>query len=117
METNLLPEAKGNRTRGWVLIVLGLLLTIGMAGITFYVWQAVHSQGQPGGTPRWTGGTAMTARTFQLFATLIGFGVICLATGIFQVRTGRRNMGLVVLLLLLVGVMIFLGKEIMQLAG
>ena len=114
METNLTPEAKSNRTRGWLLIVLGLMLSFAMAGLSFYLWRTIHYPGQSGGTSRWTGGTEMTDRTFQLFGTIFVFGLVCLATGIFQVRTGRRNLIFLVLLLLLVGLMILLGSQIMQ---
>jgi hypothetical protein len=110
METNLTTEAKSNRTRGWLLIVLGLMLSCAMAGISFYLWQTIHYPGQS----RWSGSAEMTARTFQLFGTIFVFGLVCLATGIFQVRTGRRNMIAVAFLLLLVGIMIFLGNQIMQ---
>ena len=115
METSLTPEAKSNRTRGWLLIVLGVMLSLGMAGLSFYLWRTIHHPGQSGGTSRWTGNAEMTDRTFQLFGTIIVFGLVCLGTGLFQVRTGRRNMILVVLLLLLVGLMFFLGNQIMQL--
>jgi len=116
METNLTREAKSNRTRGWLLIVLGLMLSIGMAGLSFFLWRTIHYLGQSGSTSRWTGSAEMTARTFQLFGTIFVFGLVCLATGVFQVRTGRRNVISLVLLLLLVGLMIVLGNQIMQLA-
>jgi MFS family permease len=115
METSLTPEAKTNRTRGRLLIVLGLMLSLGMAGISFYLWRTIHYPGQSGSTSRWTGSAEMTARTFQFFGTIFAFGLVCLATGVFQVKTGRRNMIAVALLLLLVGLMIFLGNQIMQL--
>lgn len=117
METNPTPVAKGNRARGWLLIVLGLLLSIGMAGLSLFLWRTLHFQGQKGGTARWTGSAEMTARTFQLFGTIFAFGLVCLATGVFQIRTGRRNVVLVVLLLLLAGVMILLGSQIMRLGS
>ncbi len=116
METNPTPETKSNRTRGWLLIVIGAMLSLAMAAISFFLWRAIHYPGQSGGTSRWTGSTEMTARTFQLFGTVFIFGLVCVATGIFQVRTGRRNGIAVALLLLLVGLMIFLGNQIMQLA-
>ena len=114
METNLPPEAKGNRMRGWLLVALGPMLSLAMAGLSFYLWRTIHFPGQSGGASRWTGSAEMTARTFQLFGTIFVFGLACLATGIFQVRTGRRNVISVVLLLLLVGLMFFLGNQIMQ---
>jgi hypothetical protein len=116
MESNPTPEAKSNRTRGWLLVVIGLILSIAMAGLSLFLWRTIHLPGQLGGTSRWTGSAEMTARTFQLFGTISVFALVCLTSGIFQIRTGRRNMTTVVVLLLLFGVMIFLGNQIMQLA-
>ena len=116
MESNLTAEAKSNRARGWVLIALGPMLSIAMAVISFYLWRTIHYQGQLGSTSRWNGSSEMTARTFQLFGTIFVFGLVCVAAGIFQLRTGRRNVIFLILLLVLVGVMFLLGRQVMQLA-
>src|SRR5450432_804150 len=116
MESNLTPETKSNRARGWVLIILGPMLCVAMAVIPFTIWRTIHYQGQLGSTSRWNGSAEMTARTFQLFGTIFIFGLVCLGAGIFQLRTGRRNMIFLVALLVLVGVMILLGRDVMQLA-
>ena len=84
METSLTPEAKSNRTRGKLLIVLGLMLSLGMAGLSFYLWRTIHHPGQSGDTSRWTGSPEMADRTFQLFGTIFAFGLVCLAAGLFQ---------------------------------
>ena len=115
MESNPSPKVRSNRTRGWLLIVIGPLLSVAMAGLSFYLWRTIHYPGQLGGTSRWTGSAEMTARTFQIFGAIFAFGIVCLATGIFQVKTGRRNVAFLVLLLLLVGLMVFLGRQIVQL--
>ena len=117
MESNLTPEARSNRARGWALIVLGPILCVAMAVNSFLIWRAMHSQGPLGSTSRWTGSQELTARTFQLFGTIFVFGLVCVAAGIFELRTGRRNMLLVLVLLVLVGLMFFFGRQIMQLAG
>ncbi len=116
MEPNISPEARSNRARGWVLIVLGPMLCLAMAVISFSIWRTIHFQGQLGSTSRWNGSAEMTARTFQLFGTIFVFGLVCVGAGIYQLRTGRRNLIFVVALLVLVGVMIFLGRNVMQLA-
>ena len=116
MESNLLLETRVPRAAGWVLVILGPSLSIAMAVISFYLWRTIHYQGQLGSTSRWNGSPEMTARTFQLFGTIFVFGLVCLAAGIFQLRTGRRNVTFLVLLLVLVGVMFLLGRQVMQLA-
>jgi hypothetical protein len=116
MESNLTPGTKGTRGAGWVLVILGPLLSVAMAVIAFFLWRTIHYPGQLGNTTRWTGGPEMTARTFQLFCTIFFFGLGCILAGIFQIRTGRRSIVLVVIMLLLVGVMFYLGRQITRLA-
>jgi hypothetical protein len=116
METNLTQTAKMIRIWGWVLSFLGVLLCIAMAGLSFYLWRTIQYPGQSGGTAHWTGSAAMTTRTFQLFGTVFVFGLVSLVGGIVQARSGRRNGIFLVLMLLLVGVMFFLGKQIVQMA-
>src|SRR6266851_537212 len=64
MDPNSPPEAKGNRARGWILVVLGPVLSIAMAVISFYLWQIIYHPGQPGGHSRWTGSHEMTFNAF-----------------------------------------------------
>jgi magnesium-transporting ATPase (P-type) len=107
-------DEKSNRARGWVLVILGPVLSLSMAVIAYYLWRVIHYQSLPGSTSRWTGSHEMTVNAFSLFGTIFAFGLVCTASGIFMIRTGRRNVIFLVLILLLVGVMIYFGNGVMQ---
>lgn len=95
-------------------MVLGPLLSAGMAVLIFWLWNVLRTQNLPGATSRWTGSHAMTVDTFSLFATILVFGLVCSGAGIYQIRTGRRHWAFIVAILLLVAVMIYFGYSIMQ---
>ena len=114
MSLNPAPDAKGNRARGWVLVILGPVLSLAMAVIAFYLWRVIHYQSLPGSTSHWTGSHAMTVNTFSLFATIFVFGLLCTGAGAFMIRTGRRNVIFLVLILVLFGLMFYFGNGVMQ---
>jgi hypothetical protein len=103
-----------SRIRGWLLIVLGTCLIVGMALIAAFLALTIAHNSQPGGA-HWTGSPEMTVRTFELLATVFTFGAVAVAGGIFQLRRDRPSWLAMVLLLGLVVVMCFLGRDIMQL--
>ena len=107
-------DAQGNRARGWILLVLGPLLSAGMAALSLWLWRVIHAQSLPGATAHWSGSHEMTVNAFSLFATIFVFGLVCTGAGLFQVRTGRRHWAFIVALLLLVAAMIYFGYGIMQ---
>lgn len=76
----------GNRRRGWVLIVLGVLLIVGMGFVTLKLGPSMLHQ-EPGFT-----GTVKQGQTYlTLFGLVILFGVNALIGGIRMARTGRRS--------------------------
>ena len=110
------PEmvSKLSRIRGWLLILLGTCLIVGMALIAAFLASTIAHNGQPGGT-HWSGSHEMTVSTFELLATVFIFGAVAVAGGIFQLRRGRPSWLAMVVLLGLVVVMCVLGRDIMQL--
>jgi hypothetical protein len=114
MASNSPADAKGNRVRGWILAVLGPILSVAMAVIGFNLWRIIHYPGQLGSHSRWHGSEAMTFNAFALFATIFVFGLICTVAGIFQIRSGRKNLVFLILILALFGVMIYFGNGVMQ---
>lgn len=105
--------AKFTRVRGWVLIVLGSLLSVGISVIAAWLGSTIWGAQQPGGR-RWTGSHDFTVTVFELFAAVFAFGLVALGGGIFQVRRSRASVLAVVLMLALAVVMIFLGAQIMN---
>jgi hypothetical protein len=85
-----------------------------MAVIGAFLALTIAHNDRPGGT-HWTGSNEMTVRTFELFATVFVFGAVAVVGGTFQLRHGRPSSLAIIVLLGLVVVMCFLGREIMQL--
>ena len=110
------PISTVARVRGWLLILLGSCLSIGLAAITVYLSLTILHNDQPGGT-HWTGSHEMTVKVFSLFATIFVFGLVAIGAGIFQLQRGRPNWLALGILAGLVLVMYLLGQSIMQTKG
>jgi hypothetical protein len=99
------------RVRGWVLIIVGTTLSIGMAGLAVYLWAVIYNEGPGGAT--WSGSHDFTVHTLELFGVVFLFGLIGTAAGIYQLREGRTSKVSIVLLIILVGIMLYLGRQLM----
>lgn len=104
-------RAQGVRRRGWVLIVLGFLLVGMMGTITFLVAPSMLSSGAPAGT-RFTGTPEQAILILGLFGIVIVFGLTCIASGLWQIVTGRRNIWIVVMILGLTFLLIVAGGAV-----
>lgn len=111
METAI--ASKISRIRGWVLVIIGPLLSLGIAAVAAYLTWAIFHKDRPDG-PHWTGSHDFTVRVFGLFAVIFVFGLVALAGGIFQLRRGRASKLVIVAMLLLVAVMFLLGLGIVN---
>ena len=80
------------RILGWVSVACGLFLMAFMGYITMAMYPTLINAGvDMGESGRWNG-TAEQARTvLNLFYTVIGFGALATAAGIWMVVTGRRH--------------------------
>ena len=117
-DTALCPECEGRmfsassvRSRGWVLIVIGVVLTIFMGVIIIYQAGVVYRSGEPGARVRYTGGTAMMWAMFGILGLVFSFGVSAIVNGIWMVLYGKRNGNLASIFLGLyavLGVVVFL---------
>lgn len=76
------------RITGGILLAAGLVLSGGMGWLIFWLQNVIAN---PGASGRWNGGPEFTAATFQLFYSILFFGVASLGAGLFQTVTGRRN--------------------------
>jgi asparagine N-glycosylation enzyme membrane subunit Stt3 len=114
MET--VVASKISHIRGWILIILGSLLTVGIAGIAAFLASTIAHH-DAGNSTRWTGSHDFTVTVFELFAAIFVFGLAALGGGIFQLRRGRPSKLAMLGMLILVVVMFFLGKGIMSEPG
>jgi len=79
------------RITGWILIGLGVFLTVFMGWITIVVINIMIHSGDPDATTRFTGGPGMKAFTFGVFGVVIAFGLLAILNGAWQVRYSKRN--------------------------
>lgn len=79
------------RIAGWVLIGIGIFLTILMGWIAVLVINIMIHSNDPDATSRFTGGPVMKAFTLGIFGVVISFGLLSILTGCWQVRYSKRN--------------------------
>ena len=108
---------RANRIRGWLLIIIGLGLSVAMVVIAANLYQTIAFPNLPGNHSRWHGSPEFTRMTFELFGTIFLFGLACFGSGTLQAITGRRHWAMVVPILLLVPVIIYLGHWIITSNG
>ena len=79
------------RRRGWFLIGIGMFLTVFMGYIAIVVIRIMLNSNDPDATTRFTGGPMMIAFTLGVFGVVIGFGLLSILTGAWQVRYRKPN--------------------------
>jgi len=107
---NWMRKAQRIRRRGWVLIFLGLLLVVMMVTITAFVAPIMLSAGGPDNTTHFTGTSQQAMLILGLFGLIMVFGVVCIANGIWQIATGRRNIWIMVVVFALAFLLILAAK-------
>jgi hypothetical protein len=108
-----MPRAQGIRRRGYVLIVLGLLLVAMMGTITFLTAPTMLSRRAPSGAG-FTGTPEQALLILGLFGIVIIFGITCIGSGLWQIVTGRRSIWIVVIVLGLTFLLIVAGSAVMR---
>jgi hypothetical protein len=94
-----MPKAQSLRRRGWILIVLGLLLVGMMGAITFALAPSMLSSGTAGNS--FMGTPEQAYLVLGLFAVIITFGFASMFSGIWQIVTGRRNIWIIIVIVIL----------------
>lgn len=95
------------RIAGWVSIACGLFLIVMMGYITLAMSPTLtHAGVDMGESGRWNGTAEQGRMVLNLFYTVIGFGVLATAAGVWQVVTGRRHILIMIITLLAAGVLI-----------
>lgn len=84
-------SSRNIRTRGWVLLVLGLFLVLFMGTITWNMLPTLLYPERAIADGRFTG-TPEQAHTFlNLFLLVILFGALGTANALYMIATGRQN--------------------------
>ena len=100
------------RTRGWVLVALGLFLVLFMGAIAWNLYPSIAAPGVEAGGTTYTGTAEDTQFVLGIFALVIGFGLICTANGAFMIATGRRSRALTAILLVIFAILMAIGWAI-----
>jgi hypothetical protein len=79
------------RLMGWLSIACGVFLVLFMGYITMVMYPSLTNAGMSVEGGRWTGTAEQAQMVLNLFYTVVGFGVLATAAGIWQVVTGRRH--------------------------
>ena len=101
-----------SRRYGAILIVLGLVLSVGMAILLDMLWSTLMHPGVQVGNSTFTGSRAMANLVILVLGSVLVFGLTTLGYGIFQVATGRRSLPVVRAMLAIVGGLYLLGWAI-----
>lgn len=79
------------RRRGWILVALGSFLTLFMGWIAVMVIGIMIHSDDPDAKTHFTGGVGMKAFTLGVFGVVVGFGLLSILTGAWQIRYGKQN--------------------------
>ncbi len=105
---------KSTRIRGWVLLVIGVFLTVTMGVVA---WQSAPTMLRPGeliNNSRFTGSAKLAQLALSLFGAVIAFGLMAGAQGIYQIKTGRQHKWLLRGLMVVLALILVLGYVLMN---
>ena len=94
-----LRTTKQVRRLGWVQLVIGLFLVGLMGTITYNLAPLMLQAGEPAGGARFTGTAEQARLILGLFGLIIAFGLASVVSGLWQIKTGRRNKLIFILML------------------
>ena len=97
------------RALGWVLVVLGGLLSAFMAWLVVFFTRLIEHSDEPGATTRFTGTASDATFAYGVFAVVLALGLTFVLAGVWQIVYGRRNKKLVFVALALSAVFYALG--------
>lgn len=96
---------------GYVQIVMGAILSLGMTGLGAYLGKLMLFPSSGG---RFAGGFAEAAVIIGIFLLVISVGIAAMVNGYWQIRYGRRNK-YIVYFLIGFAVLLFIGGTVARL--
>jgi len=85
-----LPSTQ-NRIRGWILLVIGAVLSAGMAYLMVLIGGIMAHSNDPGATTRFNGTAGQAFGIFAILSLVLMFGLCAGIAGAFQILYGERN--------------------------
>ena len=107
-----LQSAKKVRILGWVLVLLGSVLAIFMGGLGIILAGIIAGTGEPGATTRFTGGPEVILFTAAVFGLVILFGLVSIAAGAWQIRYGKPNSTLRIMMFVVAVLLFLIGSTV-----
>ena len=102
-----LRTAKQVRRLGWLQLAIGVFLVGLMGTITYNLAPLMlQTSGAAGGAARFTGTPEQAQLILGLFGMVIAFGLGSIVSGLYQIKTGRRNKWLFIFMVLLFVILI-----------
>lgn len=101
-----LRTAKQVRRLGWMQLLIGVFLIGLMGTITYNLAPLLLQAGESAGGARFTGTPQQAQLILALFGMVLLFGLGSLVSGVWQIRTGRRNKWLFIMMVALFLVLI-----------
>jgi MFS family permease len=96
-----LRTAKQVRRLGWLQLAIGVFLIGLMGTITYNLAPALLRVGESADGSRFTGTPLQAQLILALFGMVLVFGLGSVASGLWQIKTGRRNKWLFILMVAL----------------
>ena len=99
-----LRTAKQVRRLGWLQLLIGVFLVGLMGTITYSLAPLLLQAGESAGSSssaRFTGTTQQAQLILALFGMVLVFGLGSIVSGVWQIKTGRRNKWLFILMVAL----------------
>jgi len=100
------------RVRGWVLVGLGLFLTLFMGAIAWYVTPMMLHPGKEIDGTTFTGKPSDAEFAFTIFGLVILFGLLSVANGAWMIAKGRQNRAFVIVSLAIFALLFAIGWAI-----
>ena len=97
---------------GWVLVVLGGLLTAFMSGLIVLITRIIRTTDEPGAASRFTGDATAAGFIYAVLGVVLALSITFVLAGIWQIRYGRRNKKLVFVVLVLAALFYAAGEAV-----
>jgi hypothetical protein len=79
------------RLRGWVTLIIGLALAIGVSALAIHLAPSLLHSGMADGSTMFNGTQNQGRLVLLLFGVIIAFAIIAFLNGFYMVRTGTRH--------------------------
>ena len=97
---------------GWVLVVLGGLLTAFMSVLIVVITRIINNSDEPGTSARFTGDATAAGFIYAILGVVLALSITFVVAGIWQIRYGRRNKKLVFVALVLAALFYAAGEAV-----